>query len=191
MSQPKEQSQEIKEKSLKRSAEDAGLSKNGEDYHPSKKKRVNRQPCDGKFIKFENFPQPLIDDLLNQISDMAEKEDELKGSKATIIPIERIRVLPSEKERKEERKRYRETYNKSPKYIEKKKIKATDPTEKEKRKKYNDDIKVKERKKECARGRRKALVDLKELFPDVYATVIKKHVQTIPRAPKKSKGIVK
>lgn len=189
MDQPMEQSSETVEgKGQKRNAEEAQLDENSENSsHPQKKKRINREPSSGVFLRFDNFPKGLINDLLKQICEFSESDDDLKGVKATVIPNERIRVLPSEKEKKEERRRYRETYSKSQKYIERKKMKAEDPLEKEKRKKYNDDEKVIQRKRELAKGRRKTLAEFKELYPDIYNDVICKYVTPIPRAPKKSK----
>lgn len=146
-----------------------------------KRRRIDRTPKEGTFLRFFNLEEEDRVDLMKQI------EEQEYGVTVQHVPNLLIRLYPSEAEAKKERKEYRKRYNQLPETVEKRREKAKNPDEVEKRKKNNENEEVKKRKQECATGRRKTLKELKELIPDLYEATYSKNVPPLPQKPRRSK----
>jgi len=164
--------------------------KMSEDTKETKKEKKHRRrsdlrpPKDSFILAMKGVDQKIIQEIIDQLH---EAQDEFPGANATLLPHDNIRLLPTEQEKREERKKYRREYNKKPENIEKRRLKAQSPAEVEKRKLNNADPLIQERKKLCAIGRRKTLKEIKEKHPDIYCAIHAKHVPELPSSEKKKK----
>lgn len=178
------------EEPTKKQRVDTEMSVDGtSDDKPKKKHRrrlEHRPPADAFILELKGMPQATLEEIIAQVNG-AENREDYPEAKAALLPVESVRLLPTEKEKRDERKKYRRDYNKKPENIEKRRLKAQSPEEIEKRKAANADPTIQERKKICASGRRKTLRDIKEKYPELYAEVHAKHVPELP-AEKKKKG---
>ncbi len=149
-----------------------------------KRQRADRRPKSGIFVEFNGFPEEEIDNIVSQVFGKENQQD-LPGSSARKVPNDLIRVYPSPEEVKRERKAYRKKYNSLPENVTKRKEKSKRPEEIEKRKKNNEDELTKQRKKECAYGRRKVLQEFKEKYPKEYEAMFSKNVAPLPKRERK------
>lgn len=175
------------EKSKKREREEdvssADVSCSETEIHKKKRRRIDRTPKEGTFLRFTNLNEEDRNDLMKQI------EEQDYGVTVQYIPNLLIRLYPSEAEAKKERKEYRKRYNQLPEIVEKRREKSKNPKEIEKRQKNNENEEVKKRKQECATGRRKTLKELKELIPDLYEATYSKNVPPLPPKSRKTKKV--
>lgn len=103
-------------------------------------------------FEIEDFCKLLTDDQVEKL--------QLDGS--------RVSVDPTEKELKEEKRRYREEYRNQEHVIKKRQEKNTSSEEKKKRKAYSMKPAVKERKKKLSQKNRQILKDIKLKCPDIF-----------------------
>lgn len=150
------------------------------------RQRIDRRPQSGIFIWIENCDESVGKEIVEQVEEEDFQNDN-PGAKARVVPLELVRIYPSQEEIKKERKIYRQKYNQKPEIILKRKEKAKSPEEIEKRKKNNEDEETKERKKVCALARRKILADIKENYTDLYEEKKKKYLPPLPLKPKNTK----
>jgi hypothetical protein len=151
------------------------------------RRKVDYRPKNGTFIlEIENMTEDVVKEIVKSIA-AEENQEDYPGAKGRIIKSENVRILPSDAEKKEERKKYRREYNRKPENIEKRRLKAQSPEEIEKRKKNNEDPAIQERKKECASGRRKTLRAIKDKHPEIYNQFHSQFVKPIPAEKKKSR----
>ncbi len=139
-----------------------------EECEPPKKRRrvcLNRNLTDGVLLHFINTPKAL----LKGIEEQFKEERMIQGfpeGELHIYEANRVILKPTEKEKEEHRKKYREEYTRTH-YDQ---IKAYQNSEKvlKRREEYNKRQDVKENKKKRAAARRKLLREFKNKDPEFY-----------------------
>ncbi len=134
---------------------------------PKKRRRVclNRNLTDGVLLHFINTPKPLLKGIEEQFKEERMIQGFTEGE-LHIYEANRVILKPTEKEKEEHRKKYREEYTKTH-YDQ---IKAYQNSEKvlKRREEYNKRQDVKENKKKRAAARRKLLREFKNKDPEFY-----------------------
>ncbi len=139
------------------------------DNEPQKKKRkrvcLNTHLTEGVLFHFVNVPDDMLKSCQTQF--IEEKDNNgLKDSHLHIYDANRVILKPTDKEKEEHRRKYREEYTKE----NYEKIKAYQNSEKvlKRREEYNKREDVKENKKKRAARRRKLLKEYKNKDPEFY-----------------------
>lgn len=131
-----------------------------------KRRKLTKKVEDGYFLHITGVPDSVPHEIAFQFT-QDETLSDYPNAKARIIDRELIQILPSEDERREIRRQYRQEYNRNMSAEERKqKIESEEAIAK--RKAYNALPEVKERKKERAKERRKLLRLYQQQNPKLY-----------------------
>jgi hypothetical protein len=128
-------------------------------------------------LMLKNFDEEDMEEIkdsmllwIAEIQEHMDSEDELPNADMELeeIPIERVRILLSEDQKRENKTKYREQYAKREDVIQKRKAKESDPKTKEKRDSYQKNPKVQQQKKVRTQVRQGIVRELKKLEPKKY-----------------------
>ncbi len=139
----------------------------------------------------EDIYKDLMDNMLIWIAECQEEMSSDDGEEQNPdvdieeIPIDRVRILLSEEQKRENKTRYREEYAQRPDVIEKRKAKESDPNTKAKRDSYQKLPKVQAQKKVRTQVRQKVLRVLKKTDPKKYKELESKVLQSLTCADDK------